>query len=41
VITNMGAGMADEQISHEQTKAIAPMGAAKLERVLRRYLQQM
>ncbi|KEP69155.1 purine nucleoside phosphorylase [Thioclava dalianensis] len=41
VITNMGAGMADEQISHEQTKAIAPMGAAKLERVLRRYLQQL
>ena len=41
VITNMGAGLADEQISHEQTKAIAPMGAAKLERVLRRYLQQM
>ena len=41
VVTNMGAGMADEQISHEQTKAIAPMGAAKLERVLRRYLQQL
>ena len=41
VITNMGAGMADEQIGHEQTKAIAPMGAAKLERVLRRYLQQL
>lgn len=41
VITNMGAGMADENISHEQTKAIAPMGAAKLERVLRRYLQQL
>lgn len=39
VITNMGAGMADEQISHEQTKAIAPLGAAKLERVLRRYLR--
>jgi purine nucleotide phosphorylase len=41
VITNMGAGMADKNISHEQTKAIAPMGAAKLERVLRRYLQQL
>ncbi|OWY03463.1 purine-nucleoside phosphorylase [Thioclava sp. F1Mire-8] len=41
VITNMGAGMAQENISHEQTKAIAPMGAAKLEQVLRRYLQQM
>ncbi|MCB1399131.1 MAG: purine-nucleoside phosphorylase [Rhodobacteraceae bacterium] len=41
VITNMGAGMADEQISHEQTKAIAPLGAAKLERVLRRYLRDL
>ncbi|MEZ5684638.1 MAG: purine-nucleoside phosphorylase [Paracoccaceae bacterium] len=39
VITNMGAGLADEQISHEQTKAIAPLGAARLERILRRYLQ--
>lgn len=38
-ITNMGAGMADEEISHAQTKAIAPLGAAKLERVLRRYLR--
>ena len=41
VITNMGAGMADETISHEQTKAVAPLGAAKLERVLRRYLREM
>lgn len=38
-ITNMGAGMADEEISHEQTKAIAPQGAAKLEKILRRYLR--
>lgn len=38
VITNMGAGMADEQISHDQTKAMAPLGAAKLERILRRFL---
>ncbi|WP_406721199.1 MULTISPECIES: purine-nucleoside phosphorylase [Thioclava] len=40
VITNMGAGMkADEQISHAQTKAMAPLGAEKLEKILRRYLQ--
>ncbi len=38
VITNMGAGLSDESISHEHTKAMAPIGAAKLERVLRRYL---
>jgi len=39
VITNMGAGLSDEAISHDHTKAMAPMGAAKLERVLRRFLQ--
>ncbi len=39
VITNMGAGMSDESISHEHTKQMAPIGAAKLERVLRRFLR--
>lgn len=38
VITNMGAGLSDEAIGHEHTKAMAPLGAAKLERVLRRFL---
>jgi purine-nucleoside phosphorylase len=37
-ITNMAAGMSDEAISHEHTKAMAPLGAAKLEAVLRRFL---
>ncbi len=37
-ITNMAAGMSDEKISHEHTKAMAPLGAAKLERILREYL---
>ena len=41
VVTNMGAGMAAEAISHEHTKAMAPLGAAKLERVLRRYLREL
>ncbi|MCY3996119.1 MAG: purine-nucleoside phosphorylase [Rhodobacter sp.] len=40
VITNMAAGLSDEAISHEHTKAMAPLGAAKLERVLRRYLSR-
>ncbi|MRX49423.1 purine-nucleoside phosphorylase [Paracoccus sp. S-4012] len=40
VITNMGAGLSAEAISHEHTKAMAPLGAAKLERVLRRLLRQ-
>ena len=31
----MAAGMSAEHISHEHTKAMAPLGAAKLERVLR------
>jgi len=39
VITNMGAGLSDESISHEHTKAMAPLGAAKLEKVLRRFLR--
>ena len=38
-ITNMAAGMSDEHISHEHTKAMAPVGAAKLEKLLRRFLR--
>lgn len=38
-ITNMAAGMSSEQISHVHTKAMAPLGAAKLERILRKFLQ--
>ena len=38
-ITNMAAGLSDEKISHEHTKAMAPLGAQKLERILRRYLR--
>jgi purine-nucleoside phosphorylase len=37
-ITNMAAGLSDEVLSHEHTKAMAPLGAAKFERVLRRFL---
>jgi len=40
-ITNMAAGMSDEAISHEHTKAMAPLGAAKLEKVLRGFLQAL
>lgn len=39
VVTNMGAGLSAEAISHEHTKAMAPLGAFKLERILRRYLR--
>ncbi|MFE3839361.1 purine-nucleoside phosphorylase [Pseudogemmobacter sonorensis] len=40
-VTNMAAGLSDEKISHEHTKAMAPLGAAKLERILRRYLRAL
>ncbi|MCA3446753.1 MAG: purine-nucleoside phosphorylase [Rhodobacter sp.] len=38
-VTNMAAGLSDEKISHEHTRAMAPLGAAKLEKVLRRMLR--
>lgn len=40
-ITNMAAGMSDEQISHEHTKAMAPLGATKLESILRQFLRSL
>lgn len=40
-ITNMASGMGSEHISHEHTKATAPLGAAKLERVLRAFLRAL
>ncbi|MEO0913664.1 MAG: purine-nucleoside phosphorylase [Pseudomonadota bacterium] len=40
-ITNMAAGMSDEVLSHEHTKAMAPVGAAKLENILRHYLKTL
>ncbi|MGO4914051.1 purine-nucleoside phosphorylase [Pseudogemmobacter sp. W21_MBD1_M6] len=40
-ITNMAAGMSDENISHEHTKAMAPIGAEKLEKTLRQYLRDL
>jgi purine-nucleoside phosphorylase len=39
VITNMAAGLSDEAIGHEHTKAMAPIGATKLDKVLRRALR--
>ena len=39
-ITNFAAGMTGAELSHEETKMLAPIGAAKLERVIRRYLRR-
>ena len=41
VVTNMAAGLGNEHISHEHTKASAPIGAAKLERLIKAYLAQI
>jgi purine-nucleoside phosphorylase len=38
-IVNFAAGMTGEEITHEETKALAPVGAAKLERIIRRYFR--
>lgn len=38
-ITNMAAGMSSEVLSHAHTKAMAPVGAEKLERILRAWLR--
>jgi purine-nucleoside phosphorylase len=38
IMTNMAAGLSAEVLSHAHTKAMAPRGAAKLERILRRFL---
>ncbi|GKY89374.1 purine-nucleoside phosphorylase [Sinisalibacter aestuarii] len=40
-ITNMAAGLSDEAISHDHTKAMAPLGAEKLQRLLARVLTQL
>ena len=39
VVTNMAAGLGNEHISHEHTKSSAPVGAAKLERIIRVFLR--
>ena len=41
VITSRAAGLSDEAISHAHTKAMAPLGAAKRERVLRAMLRAL
>lgn len=38
-IVNFAAGMTGAEITHEETKELAPVGAAKLERIIRRYLR--
>ncbi len=41
VVTNMAAGLSDENISHEHTKESAPIGAAKLAKIIEVLLPQL
>ena len=41
VITNFAAGMTGAELSHDETKAVAPEGGAKLRRILTRLLGRM
>lgn len=40
-ITNMGAGMREEAISHEQTKSVAAIGAEKLKRLIPALVEEL
>lgn len=40
-ITNYGAGMTSAELSHEETKEMGPIGAQKLIKVIRAYLQAL
>lgn len=39
VITNYGAGITGNELSHEETKAIAPVGGRKLQNILNRFIE--
>lgn len=41
VMTNMAAGLGNEDISHDHTKQMAPIGAAKLAKLLHTYLRAL
>jgi purine-nucleoside phosphorylase len=40
-ITNLGAGMTGAELSHQETKDMAPLGAKKLEVLIRRFLKEL
>jgi purine-nucleoside phosphorylase len=41
VVTNYGAGMTEKELSHEETKTMAPLGGGKLRRILTRLIAGM
>lgn len=40
-VTNMGAGLSDENISHEHTKSVAKIGAEKLQRLIPALVEEL
>lgn len=41
VITNFGAGMTGAELSHEETKDVAPQGGARLQKIIRALVQEI
>ncbi|MEL6436485.1 MAG: purine-nucleoside phosphorylase [Pseudomonadota bacterium] len=41
VITNFGAGMTGSELSHDETKEMAPLGGQRLQKVLTRFIADM
>lgn len=41
VVTNYGAGMTGAELSHEETKDIAPMGGARLQKIIRVLIREI
>ncbi|MEO1748490.1 MAG: purine-nucleoside phosphorylase [Pseudomonadota bacterium] len=41
VITNFGAGMSGAELSHEETKEMAPLGGKRLQQILTRFIADM
>jgi purine-nucleoside phosphorylase len=35
VITNYGAGMSGDELSHDETKTMAPLGGQKLQKIIK------
>ncbi len=40
-ITNMAAGMSSEELSHNHTKKMAPLGATKIKKILKSFLRNL
>ncbi|MGH7004398.1 MAG: purine-nucleoside phosphorylase, partial [Alphaproteobacteria bacterium] len=41
VITNFGDGMSGAELSHEETKDVAPQGGARLQKIVRAFVREL